>query len=137
MKGRQSASIWKGRDPANPLAAKKKVAKKGKRATVAQYADRPQPHGGRLNTGGTNPGAGRPPSKVREAATLLFEKRIKVLDQIAGSKKSTNSEKIAAVRTLGMFGPGVGSAQLDEKLRGNNTPREVRFVFVESPKVKR
>lgn len=66
---------------------------------------------------------------------MYFEKRMKVLDQIAGSKTSTNAEKIAAVRTLGMFGPGVGSAQLDEKLRASNTPRVVRFMFVQSPKV--
>jgi hypothetical protein len=97
-----------------------------------------------LRSGGGNAakrkaGPGRPPSVVRAAYTHAFDKRLVILERIADGKMRgvRIADRINAIRTMGMFGPGVGNATLDEKLRANNTPREVRFVFVDSPKVKR
>jgi hypothetical protein len=62
-----------------------------------------------------------------------------MLERIADGKlKGVRiSDRINAIRVMGMFGLGIGSAVLDERLRANSVPREVRFVFVESKKVKR
>ena len=104
----------------------------------------PGRNGGVLRSGGGNAakrkaGPGRPPSIVRAACTLAFEKRLSVLEQIADGRLPgvRISDRIAAIRTLGMFGPGLGNAMLDEKLRAIDTPRKVIFHFVQSPKVKR
>lgn len=47
-----------------------------------------------------NKGGGRIKTSITAAAALALEKRIKVLDRIAGSTKAKDSDKVAAIREL-------------------------------------
>lgn len=100
----------------------------------------PGRNGGTLIAGGGcagTPGPGRPPSKIREKAGLSFDASIDFLDKLWRDKKARVRDRLAAIEILGRYSIGVGNAQLDEQLRAASKPREVRFTFVESPKVKR
>jgi hypothetical protein len=117
----------------------------GRRTSAANTSPRPEKtfagrNGGTLVAGGGcagTPGPGRPPSKIREKAALAFEASIEFLDRLWRDEKAKARDRLAAIELLGRYSIGVGSAQLDERMRAANQPREVRFTFVESPKVKR
>jgi len=85
---------------------------------------RPQPgNRGALKTGnpGNEGGTGRPDLAVRSRALAFFEKRLPVLDQIAGKAKARPRDRIAAIDKLGKYaglervehtGPGGGPIPL-------------------------
>ena len=92
--------------------------KKGGELIVHPHAGRPpkssvkssvrvwQPHGGALVPGaggGRQPGAGRPPSEIRQAARLAFAERLHVLTEIADHGKR-DADRIAAMKALGDIG---------------------------------
>ena len=86
-----------------PPAKKKKTAKKKKKSSAKSSALVPQKHGGALLPGaggGPQPGAGRPPSKIREAARLAFAERLGVLTDIADGKDARDADRIAAMKVL-------------------------------------
>lgn len=91
------------------------VGPKGYRAVRSIW---PDPSGGGLREGATghanlqtgNPGNlggdGRPASRVREAATLEFEKRIPLLGELADNTDVATPDRLRAVDLLGKYGPG-------------------------------
>ena len=82
---------------------KKRPVKRKKKSSVKSSALVPQKHGGALLPGaggGPQPGAGRPPSKIREAARLAFAERLEVLTGIADGDKERSADRIAAMKVL-------------------------------------
>lgn len=59
----------------------------------------PQPHGGALMRGGTNPGAGRPRDIVRAACLKSFRDRIPILEAIA------DGQVMEKTKVMGVGGP--------------------------------
>jgi len=67
----------------------------------------PQPHGGALYRGGLRGnGGGRPPSALRAKLRGSFEKRLKVLEEIADNRKAQPADRIRAIDLLGKYGIG-------------------------------
>ncbi len=87
----------------SPVKRKKKLSTGKKKSSVKSSALVPQKHGGALLPGaggGPQPGAGRPPSKIREAARLAFAERLVVLTDIADGKEARDADRIAAMKVL-------------------------------------
>lgn len=63
-------------------------------------------NGGRLKRGnpGNRGGSGRPPSEVRAKCLGSFAKRIKIAEQIADSKESSNADRLKALDLLAKYG---------------------------------
>lgn len=69
----------------------------------------PQPHGGALLPGaggGPQPGAGRPPSVIRERLRGSFAERIKILEAIADDPEVSPSDRVKAIDMLAKYGLG-------------------------------
>lgn len=76
----------------------------------------PQPHGGSIIPGGApgnRGGMGAVPSVVRQRARDSFYKRVPVLEKIADSKKSKDSDRISAILGLGRIGLS-GNVSVDD-----------------------
>ena len=83
----------------------------------------PQPHGGALVPGaggGRGPGAGRPPSRIRQALRQSFEDRIRLLEEIADGPegKTTVGDRLRALDILAKYGLGADRSHHDEELVG-------------------
>jgi hypothetical protein len=83
----------------------------------------PGPRGGILNRGGTFRGAGRKPSKIRDALRLSFEKRYRVWESIADDEKSQPGDRMRAVELLAKYGIGLAQGipreEVVEKLKAS------------------
>lgn len=92
----------------------------------------PQPHGGALRRGGTNPGAGRRPAIIRQRALAMFARNLPVLDGIArgvtvefvdnGETKLCTpraSERVSAMKLLADIGLGeqIAVSDIRDRLR--------------------
>ncbi len=69
----------------------------------------PQAHGGALYRGGVpghRGGSGRPPSAIRERCRGGFDRRIKVLEEIADDPTIPTRDRIRAIDLLGKYGLG-------------------------------
>lgn len=58
------------------------------------------------NTGGKKGRSGRPPSVIRERCRGSFEKRIKVLEEIADDPETSPADRIRAIDLLARYGLG-------------------------------
>jgi hypothetical protein len=75
------------RGKARPSRRGKRARNTGENTGAQSSADRPQDHGGSLQTGNPgNAGGGRIPSEVRQLALEKFANRLDRLDQIAGGE---------------------------------------------------
>lgn len=81
-----------------------------------------------LNVGnpGNKGGTGRPPSAVRKACLLAFDKRIKVLEQIADDKTQDAKTRIDAIEKLGKYGLGTKQEVTGED--GGPMQSDVRII---------
>jgi hypothetical protein len=76
-----------------------------------------------LRRGGTNKGGtGRPPSVIREKLRGSFDKRVKVLEQIADGKLAASvADRLKAIDLLAKYGLGTTVTETDTE--GNDAPR--------------
>ena len=125
-----------------PAARKKKKSpvKRKKKSSVQASALVPQKHGGALLPGaggGPQPGAGRPPSKIREAARLAFAERLEVLTGIADGDKERSADRIAAMKVLADTG-GVDKIALtvDEQPETEWTPERTAEMWERIQRIK-
>ena len=93
----------------------------------------PQKHGGALLPGaggGPQPGSGRPPSAIREAARLAFAERLGVLTGIADDEDARDSDRIAAMKALADTG-GVDKIALtvEEQPEREMTPERIADMW--------
>lgn len=93
---------------------------KGRAAELPAHlpALRPQPHGGALFHGGVpghRGGTGRPPSAIRERCRGGFDRRIKVLEEIADDPSLPTRDRIRAIDVLGKYGLGAHQEKLQEE----------------------
>lgn len=75
---------------------------------------RVQRHGGALNSGGRNPGSGRPPSVVRKRCRGSFLERVVILEMIADTDDVLVRDRIRAIDVLGKYGLMTGRADVEE-----------------------
>ncbi len=88
-------------------------------------------HGkGQLRVGGTNPGAGRPPDKVRAALRKAFDERIPILEEFA--KSSDPAIALKAMDMLAKYGLGTPTAAVDSE--GNQTDIPLMSFVPVTPK---
>jgi hypothetical protein len=75
----------------------------------------PGRNGGSLRRGGGNPKrtGGHPPSQVREKLRGDFDKRRKILCEIADDPKASASDRLKAVDLLGKYGLGTTVTETD------------------------
>jgi hypothetical protein len=81
-------------------------------------------NGGSLRRGGGNPkrNGGRPPSVIREKLRGSFDKRVKVLEQIADGKLAASvADRLKAIDLLAKYGLGTTVTETDTE--GNDAPR--------------
>ncbi len=137
-KKRKPAARKKKKSPAK---RKKKLSTgKKKKSSVKSSALVPQKHGGALLPGaggGPQPGAGRPPSKIREAARLAFAERLVVLTDIADGKEARDADRIAAMKVLADTG-GVDKIALtvDEQPETEWTPERTAEMWERIQRIK-
>ncbi len=89
---------------------------------------RPQPHGGALFHGGVpghRGGTGRPPSAIRERCRGGFDRRIRVLEEIADDPLMPTRDRIRAIDLLGKYGLGTHQEKPEEE------DRQIVFVVRE------
>jgi hypothetical protein len=90
----------------------------------------PQPHGGALVYGRSNPGSGRKPAAIRKAAMKMLSRNLPVLEHIAsgatveftenGEQKLVTpkpGERVAAIKVLAELGMGERVAVSDVRTR--------------------
>jgi len=87
-----------------------------------------------LNVGnpGNKGGTGRPTSEIRAKCRGSFDERIKVAEQIADAKESTDSDKLRALDLLGKY--GLPAQQEQSGPDGGPIDATITVSWVEPPK---
>jgi hypothetical protein len=114
--------------------AKGNGKKNGKSGDIPAGALVPQEHGGALKKGsgpGGLPGAGRPPSAIRERCRGAFAERIPILEEIASDEDLKPSDRVKAMDVLAKYG-GVDKLALtaDEQPEQAMTPERVADMWL-------
>ena len=99
------------------------------RESVVKSAVMPGRNGGTLKRGGAipgaKPGAGRPPSELREKMRGSLAQRIQIAEQIADNKKSSDADRLRALDFLAKYGLGTTITETDTE--GNDAPKPFTF----------